>query len=355
MKINKKENTCCSSKSCCSGERQPGRKPAAPFQKVSTRLTPADKWGAIRVRLGIKRMSYQVEPGVYAVGNPGPESVVLVTSNYKLSFDSLRKELSNLDAWILVLDTKGINVWCAAGKGTFSTDELVRRIEVTQIAQLVNHRRLIIPQLGAVGISAHQVKERSGFKVIYGPVRACDLPAFLEAGMKASPEMRRVHFNFYDRLKVIPVEVSMSLKYLFFSALAFFFLSGLSSSGYSLRLADGWMQAFNIAAAFIAGTVIGPLLLPWLPGRSFSVKGLWAGIIGFLIIYFADLVGAHPLHVVSWGFITTAIASFLTMNFTGASTYTSLSGVKKEMRVAVPLQIASAVIGVGLWIGARFV
>ena len=49
---------------------------------------------------------------------------MLVTANYKLSFDSLRFALATIDAWLLVTDTRGINVWCAAGKGTFSASEV---------------------------------------------------------------------------------------------------------------------------------------------------------------------------------------------------------------------------------------
>ncbi len=56
-----------------------------------------------------------------------------------------------------------------------------------------------------------------------------------------------------------------------------------------------------------------------------------------------------------WLVVMTAGSSFLAMNFTGASTYTSLSGVRREMRVAVPLQIAGAAVGLGLWLLARFV
>ena len=73
-------------------------------------------------------MNYTVNPGLCRVGNPDDASPALVTANYKMSFDRLRKELSGLDAWIMVLDTKGINVWCAAGKGTFGTEEAVRKI-----------------------------------------------------------------------------------------------------------------------------------------------------------------------------------------------------------------------------------
>jgi CO dehydrogenase/acetyl-CoA synthase gamma subunit (corrinoid Fe-S protein) len=73
-----------------------------------------------------------------------------------------------------VLDTQGINVWCAAGKGTFGTDELVHRIEATQLHDVVRHRVLILPQLGAPGVAAHDVKKRSGFTIEYGPVRTAN-------------------------------------------------------------------------------------------------------------------------------------------------------------------------------------
>ena len=125
-----------------------------------------------------------------------------------MSFDRLRKELAGFDAWILVLDTKGINVWCAAGKGAFGTGEIVHRIEATGLAGLVSHRTLILPQLGAPGVAANEVLKKSGFRVIYGPVRASDLKVFIEAGMKATKDMRAVKFDFMDRLVLTPVELA---------------------------------------------------------------------------------------------------------------------------------------------------
>ena len=141
-------------------------------------------------------MNYSVNPGLYAVGTPDKASPVLVTANYKMTFDVLRKELSGLDVWILVLDTKGINVWCAAGKGTFGTKELVHRIRVVSLEKIVNHKRLILPQLGATGVAAHKVKEETGFNVHYGPVRASDLKRFISDGYRADKEIRRVTFGF---------------------------------------------------------------------------------------------------------------------------------------------------------------
>ena len=164
--------------------------PAGMIPVVSTRLNRADRRGTILARLTINRMSYTVRPGLYAFGAPDPGSPVFVTGNYKMSFDFLRRALDGRSGWILVLDTRGINVWCAAGKGTFGTDELVHRIEATGLHQVVSHRTLILPQLGAPGVAAHEVARRTKFRVVYGPVRAEDLGAFLEAGSKASPEMR---------------------------------------------------------------------------------------------------------------------------------------------------------------------
>ncbi len=117
-------------------------------------------------------MNYKVDPGLYALGEPNADSPVLVSANYKLSFDALRSALPGRNFWILVVDTDGVNVWCAAGKGTFSTEELVSRIESSGLTRLVSHRLLIVPQLAAPGVAAHRVRELSGFKIKYGPIRS---------------------------------------------------------------------------------------------------------------------------------------------------------------------------------------
>ena len=324
--------------------------------RVPTELCFADRLGGWQVRWSIKRMKYTVEPGIYAVGNPDGEAVVLVSANYKLSFDALRKELRGLDAWIIVLDTKGVNVWCAAGKGTFGTDEIVHRIDLVDLEKIVNHRKIILPQLGAPGVSAHEVKKRCGFSVIYGPVRACDIIDFIKAGMKATQQMRQVHFTLYDRLVLIPVEFVMGGKYMIFIMAILFVLSGISAGGYSsdLAMSHGFRSIANLFAAYLSGAIITPLLLPWLPGRSFSFKGFSVGLAVAVVLFLLKLTGSR-LEAVAWIFLISAVSSFIAMNFTGASTYTSLSGVKKEMRVAVPLQIIAAILGMGMWIAGRFV
>ncbi len=306
-------------------------------------------------------MRYAIEPGLYAVGNPTAESPVLASANYKMSFDRLRSQLEGLDAWVLVLDTEGINVWCAAGKGTFGTDELVRRIHATDLPRVVSHNVVIVPQLGAPGVAAHEVRKRSGFKVMYGPIRASDLPAFLRAGMKATPDMRRVEFPLRDRLAVVPVELVMSAKYVLLIAAAFWLLAGLGPEGYSWArvLSSGTRSAVLFLSAFVGATVLTPALLPWLPGRALALKGAWVGLAILVGLGLCIAGGSVPfpgwLTAAAWCLLIPAATSFAAMNFTGATTYTSLSGVRREMRLAVPIQTAAAVAGAACWLIGRFV
>lgn len=304
-------------------------------------------------------MNYRVEPGLYALGGPGPESPVFVSANYKMSFDRLRASLEGLDGWILVLDTQGINVWCAAGKGTFGTRELLRQIEASGLSQVVSHRRLIVPQLGAPGVAAHVLEKLSGFTVKYGPVKAEDLPAFLAAGGRATPAMRLKTFSLGERAVLIPIELLEALKPSLLIVPLLYLSAGIGGPAgfWENAAAFGPSAVLLFLAALLAGTVIHPLLLPCLPGRAFSVKGLWLGLIvagAALSSSGADL--SHwpgRLALAAWLLIVPAVTSYLAMNFTGCSTYTSLSGVKREMRWALPLQIAMAAAGIVLWTGAR--
>jgi hypothetical protein len=321
------------------------------ISKVSSHLSWKDKLGTIKVRWSISRNNYKVEPGIYALGAPDKNSEVLVTANYKLSFDTLRKNLSGLNVWILVLDTKGINVWCAAGKGTFGTNELINRIKLTSLDKIVNHKHIILPQLGAVGVSAHSVKCSSGFNVVYGPVRVSDIKEYFKSHMKATKEMRRVNFNFIDRVVLIPVDFVYRLGYLLAGLVLAFVLAGINKEGisFSRAIENGLPIMRNIFMAYISGIVITPMILPYIPVRSFALKGFITGLAVYLILFFTNGLGNNLAEISGWFFFITGLSSFVAMNFTGSSTYTSLSGVKKEMKIAIPLQIASGAIAVILF------
>ena len=174
--------------------------------QIATIANRHDLWGTIGARIGIIRSHYRVAPGLYAVGSPTSQDPVLVTANYKLSFDGLRQQLGGINAWILVVDTRGINVWCAAGKGTFSSQEVIDSIHRFRLNEVVCHRELILPQLAATGISALAVKKGCGWSVFFGPIRATDLKQYLQHDKLADEAMREVTFGLHERLVRIPVE-----------------------------------------------------------------------------------------------------------------------------------------------------
>lgn len=335
--------------------------PVGNVPKISSSLAWIDRWGSVKARWGVGRMSYTVDPGLYALGNPNDESPVLVTANYKMSFDRLREALPAHSAWIMVLNTEGINVWCAAGKGTFGTDKLIQSIEVCGLTRVVSHRELILPQLAAPGIAAHLIKKLSGFKVIYGPIQSKDLSVFLDSGLKATPAMRLMTFSIWDRTVLIPIELVGALKPSLIIMAIFFLLGGLGGTGgfWANALNHGLFAVYSLLAALFAGAVLTPLLLPWLPGRAFSLKGITMGIVMAMILFvvrFGDIITLQSrLEITAWFFIVPAVAAYIAMNFTGASTYTSLSGVKKEMKWAVPMEVGGVLVGLAFWLGSRFV
>ena len=335
--------------SCCSRTLQDS---AAPFsccapaslpeiRTTDSEITMANRLDHFLARWGFNREGHRVEPGLFRLGNPTKDSAVFASANYTLSFDALRSALAGTDAWILVLDTKGINVWCAAGKGTFGTEELVRKITETDLASVVSHKKIIVPQLGAPGISWPEVMRRSGFSVEYGPVRARDLPEYLKTH-KATPAMRRVEFPLKDRLVLTPVEfVHIALPMVVVAALLWFLA--------------GPVAALAAVSAVLAGTVLFPVLLPYIPTKDFSTKGLILGLI--IAIPFAISFGTNPA-LPGWAnaagaltalLIIPAVVAYSSLNFTGCTTFTSRTGVKKEIFRYVPVMALMA--GTGIIIG----
>lgn len=237
-----------------------------------------------------------------------------------------------------------MSVWCAAGKGGFGTGELVKRISLTGLAQVTDQRTPILPQLSAPGVSAHEVARQSGFKVLYVPVRAKDLQQFLASGLKATPEMRTVKFTFMDRLVLTPMEL---LNFVKPPLIMFGLLFVLNSAGVALF---GITDLYGILGAFLAGAFLTPVLLPWIPFRMFYLKGwlialLWALTLNILNGW-PDAPGYGWTRALAYMLALPAISAFCAMNFTGCSTYTSPSGVEKEMKSGIPAIIISSGLGI---------
>jgi hypothetical protein len=319
--------------------------PAGAVPRVSAAWSASDRWGMVKSRTGAYRMRYSVPAGLYAVGEPGKESDVLVTANYKLSFDLLRRSLAGLSAWVLVLDTKSINVWCAAGKGTFGTEELVKRIVEARLSETVSHRRIIVPQLGAVGVDAAAVQKRTGFRVSFGPVDARDIPAYIAKGYRKTEAMRTIRFPMRDRLVLTPMEINPAMKKFPWFAAAVLLLFGLEPSGVLFR--EAWRNGLPFLLlgllAVFSGAFLTPVLLPFVPFRSFALKG-W--IVGLVAVVAVRLLAG--LHVPGGAIVSAAaylffpaLSSYIALQFTGSTTYTGMTGVRKELRYAIPAYIGS--------------
>ena len=299
------------------------------IRPTTSKITFKNRRDHLLARWAFNRMGHRVEPGLYSLGHPTADSHVFVSGNYTLSFDALRANLTRLDCYILVLDTKGINVWCAAGGGLFGTDELVNRIETNRLPEIVKNHVLILPQLSASGVAAHEVKKRTGFRVKYGPVRAQDLPEYLKA-RKATKEMRTVSFALYDRLILTGVEIAHAVIPLVILGVIMFFISGL-------------LAAAATVAAIFAGVVLLPLLLPWLPTPNFSTKGFLLGgivVFPFVLLKYLGAADAEFLwragSILTYLLIFPSLTAFIALNFTGSTTFASRSGVKSEIFTYFP-------------------
>lgn len=338
------KSSCCAptteeeSDSCCSGDESEASSSAEIIERVDGEWSWSDYWGAFKCRVSGFRNSYTIKPGLYAIGQPEGDSDVMVSANYRLSFDHLRRAIKGMNAWILVLDTKGINVWCAAGKGTFGTAELIKRVNQTKVKSRINHKRLIVPQLGAVGVAAHEVRKGTGLKVYYGPVFARDIEAYIKNGYKSDKVMRKITFGWFDRLVLAPMEMRPAMKHFFWYAAIIMVFFGLSSKGidFSSAISSGLPFVFTGLVSLLAGSLITPVMLPYIPFKAFAIKGWLAGMASVLICVnlMADI--ALPLLIFSLIFFP-LVSSYLALQFTGSTTYTNMSGVNKELKLSLPI------------------
>lgn len=324
---------------------------------VSRKLSLKDRVSTLWARAGFTRNNYKIVPGLYAVGEPDQNSEVLVTANFKLTFDILRTNLNELNVWILVLNTFGVNVWCAAGKGTFSTQELSRMVKFSGVEKVVKHRRLILPQLSATGVRAADVKKLSGFTVIFGPIRASDIQMFIKNGRIAQPYMRHVTFDFKERLILTPIELNIAFKPAVIAALSILLISGISPQIFSLKGVwdRGIIAIISLLFGILSGTLITPAALPFLPFKSFAAKGVVSGAIFAFCALFISSAFLLPLPAIAALYIFgIVVSSWFAMSFTGATPFTSPSGVEKEMKRFIPIQAGGLLLSLVLWIYSAF-
>jgi len=215
---------------------------------------------------------------------------------------------------------------------------------------MVEHRRLILPQLGAVGVAAHEVKRATGFSVSYGPVRASDIPAYFAGGMRATPAMRRIGFGWKERLVLTPVELVTAWKSVLGILAALVALDLVRHRELTSHLAADMARFLG---AILVGGVLVPLLLPWLPSKAFSVKGAIAGAL-WAAASFA-LFPAGAVAAAGTALLILAITSYIALNFTGTTPFTNHAGALLEVRRALPPILIAAGAGTILRIAAAFI
>jgi hypothetical protein len=207
---------------------------------------------------------------------------------------------------------------------------------------------LVLPQLGATGVSAHEVKRDTGWQVKFGPVRARDIRAFLSNGFKKSSEMRRIFFPLAERMAIAPTELVQSWP-LLLGIVAASALIGLPfDAGYAGRLLA---TCLPLLGAVGVGTLLFPAVLPYVPFRAFSLKGALLGAlwgIAISLVVRTSLPGAVALTLMAM-----PIVAFLSMNFTGSSTFTSQPGAALEVRRGLVPMISSLTMGLGLTVLTR--
>jgi len=193
--------------------------------------------------------------GLLRVGNPGRESPVLVTCNFYITIRRLLRTLKGLDMWLLVADSKGVNVWCAAGGEEFNTRSVVSAVKTSGIEERVDHRRLILPPLGAPGICAEDVQKETGWSVRWGPVRMGDIPGYLKHGCRRDENMKRATYDWKERL-----DTGLGSLFLFY------FIGGLFFLIFGRSLLLNYLVVGAVTFLFFM------LACPYLPGKRGLTK-----------------------------------------------------------------------------------
>ncbi|SRR6266568_283004 len=238
-----------------------------------------------------RHYDFPCECGLIRIGNPGPDSPVFLSGNYIYTVDWLKKVLRGVDCYVLVADSSGSNVWCAAGMNEFSEHDIIDAVNVARLSTLVNHRKLIAPPYAAPGVDVEEVMKETGFRLAWGPAHLIDLPRYIANGFKRTNDMVAVPFNFRDRF-----EVGLG------SATAYIIMAGLLAF-FSAK------YALIVSALLFTTQLFSFVFWPWLPEErhyrrtlllQVSLGALLAGY-GFL----AHLTFAE--HLINQGILLVAV------------------------------------------------
>ena len=251
---------------------------------------------------------FPTRTGLRTIGSPGPDAPVLVTCNFDLTVRRVLRALRGLDCYLLVAPSNGINVWCSASGGLFNAHSVISVVKTSRIADLVDHRTLILPQLSATGIDVVQVERETGWRCRFGPVYAADLPGYLGRGFSKTEGMRRVSFPLHDRLEMAVMWAGL-LSAIIAIPVAIFDWRMLPGA-----LALIWGFALFLFALF-------DQVLYYVPGPVGLVKTLILGSVGAAgVVVYGLVIGDWTIgSIVGWCLAVLSVALVLGFDLDGTS------------------------------------
>lgn len=251
---------------------------------------------------------FPTRTGLRTIGSPGRDAPVLVTCNFDLTVRRVVKALQGLDCYLLVAPSHGINVWCSASGGLFNAHSVTSVIKTSRIAELVDHRTLILPQLSATGIDIRRVEQETGWRCTFGPVYAAQIPEYLARGLKKSEDMGVVTFPLHDRMEMAVMWAGL-LSAVVAIPVAIFDWRMLPGS-----LAMIWGFSLFLFALF-------DQILRYVPGPVGLVKTLILGLVGVVLVVVYGLVfgGWSAGSTTGWSLAILSVALVLGFDLDGTS------------------------------------
>jgi NAD-dependent dihydropyrimidine dehydrogenase PreA subunit len=278
----------------------------------------------------LRMVPWPGKTGLVEIGHPDRGSPVLVTGNFRLTMERVRWALKGVDAYLLVANSRGINVWCSATGGLFTNHDVLSALKTSGIEERVDHRQVILPQLAATGVEGKALEQKSGWKVVWGPVYARDLPAFLQSGLAKGAEMCEVRFPWTQRLEMAA-----------FWAFPVSLVSGLITGLLWRRaLVPGVLVVWALALAlYMVYPLYGRWLDPGWRGRGvvFGVLAvLW--LVAMLVIAGCTRAQGQLMWVMMarWGIFTFVVLMLMGIDFLG-STPLYRSGLLEDRLLRVVL------------------
>lgn len=277
-----------------------------------------------------------IEPGIYQSGTPDEKSPIIVTANYLYTYIKVMRSLKGIDAWVLCVDSKGINVWCAARGDNFGNKQLIEAVGATDIAKITKKKTMILPQLAAGGIAAPVLKSEAPdfpFNILYGPIWAKHLPKFLKERPARKPDkMKLAKFTASHRLRAAITHTTFLIRKIFLmpSFVLFLILLGLALFN-TIDMNKLWLVGEIWLWIIITNAIIMIIFPITNFTRKFITKGLIYGTINVFLLSSVSWLfhGSLPFLLLSSCFYFW-LAFFSTMSYSGYTMATSPSEIQDE-------------------------